>query len=248
MPACLPDIIVGFGLGVGLFALVTLIFSLQTSSQQPEADVVSGDQFWLMAFTGILALATVALAISTIGLWKYAGGQAHDMQELLQTMKGQLEEAKQSFAADRAYVLFSHFESHSGVPMVPKKRVEITFRNFGRTPADMRWNGAQCKYYAGSPPTIIDESIPGYTDTEGRLASGYIIGHDSDYGPFSYEIDVTQEEIDRAKAGDGTIYCTAVISYDDMRGNSHKTGVCFFWVPTFDRFVLFPDARWNFHT
>jgi hypothetical protein len=75
MPARLPDIIVGFGLGVGLFALVTLIFSLQTSSQRPEADVVSGDQFWLMAFTGILALATVALAISTIGLWKYAGGK-----------------------------------------------------------------------------------------------------------------------------------------------------------------------------
>jgi hypothetical protein len=31
MPARLPDIIVGFGLGVGVFALVTLIFSLQTS-------------------------------------------------------------------------------------------------------------------------------------------------------------------------------------------------------------------------
>jgi hypothetical protein len=79
---------------------------------------------------------------------------------LLQTMKGQLEEAKQSFAADRAYVLLSHFESHSEVPMVPKKRVDITFKNFGRTPADMRWNGGQCKYYAGFPPTIIGESYP----------------------------------------------------------------------------------------
>lgn len=97
MPARLPDIIVGFGLGVGVFALVTLIFSLQTSPQQPETDVITRDQFWLMAFNGILALATVVLAISTIGLWKYAGGQAHDMQELLRTMKGQLEGGKTVF-------------------------------------------------------------------------------------------------------------------------------------------------------
>jgi hypothetical protein len=36
--------------------------------------------YWLMAFTGLLALATIALAVATVGLWNYAAEQARDMK------------------------------------------------------------------------------------------------------------------------------------------------------------------------
>jgi len=39
--------------------------------------------YWLMAFTGILAVATIVLAVSTVGLWNYAAEQARDMKESL---------------------------------------------------------------------------------------------------------------------------------------------------------------------
>jgi len=126
------DILIGVGLGLGLCALIALLWSLllqpgsptrsdqaaryqnQTSAtennnaqnqriaenqqgraaqHQSATDEATKEQesgetaalarytWWLMLFTGVLAIATIILTISTIGLWRYAGEQARDHQK-----------------------------------------------------------------------------------------------------------------------------------------------------------------------
>jgi hypothetical protein len=57
-----------------------------SKSQQKEIDdSIAKYTLWLMLFTGVLAVATVFLAVATAGLWNYAAEQANDMKKTIAT-------------------------------------------------------------------------------------------------------------------------------------------------------------------
>jgi hypothetical protein len=142
------------------------------------------------------------------------------------------EQTKNAFATGRAYVLFASADSGMTIPMKPKKEISITTHNFGQTPADLRSNGGDCKYYAGDPGRILlTDQISGLTDQFGRLPPGIIIGADKDVGTFKLPVDATDEEIARASRGDGKIICRLRIDYDDIiKARPHQTHICLFWL------------------
>ena len=161
--------------------------------------------------TVILAAATLAVSIFSLLTWY--------------TLNKQLDEMKESFAVDRAYFLFSHVGVET--PLGSGKTVVFVFKNFGRTPADIRAHGGRCSYgmdftklqslFYGHLPSMI----PGFTDASGLSAvnSTYESGKEISA---SYKIDATDSEIAQAKSGIGRVFCASLLLYDDMRGTTAK--------------------------
>jgi hypothetical protein len=85
------DSVIGFGLGVGTSALVASALSQQAVPLLAErrADPTEKYAFWLMAFTGVLALATVSLGV-------YAAKQARDIKQYVSATRSIADAAKKS--------------------------------------------------------------------------------------------------------------------------------------------------------
>jgi hypothetical protein len=197
--------------------------------------------------TVILAVATLAVSIFSLLTWC--------------TLNKQLDEMKESFAADRAYFLFSHVDNET--PLASGKTVVFVFKNFGRTPADFRANGGRCSYgidfgNGGDPRSTVTQleslfyrhppsMIPGLSDASGLGPVNSTIESGKETSA-AYKIAATDSEIAQAKSGRGRVFCASLLLYDDMRGNHRKTGVYVAFDFGMDAFTLVPDERWNFHT
>lgn len=184
---------------------------------------------FLHANEGLLtALATIAIAFFTLSLRQSTDRLWEGGKEQLTVMQGQLTEMQQSFAAERAYVLKSEFKG-TGVAPVPGAQVTFTFRNFGRTPADIRLIAFKSAYsLTGYPEIKASFDNPIFSDATGHMPTGSIIVEPGkDLGPFAETLVITDSEIVQARMGNGKIYCREVIVYDDMRGGRHTTSSCF---------------------
>jgi len=138
-------------------------------------------------------------------------------------MSRTLDEMQRSFATERAYILFSKADTDMETPLIPAKKITISVRNFGRTPADLRNGEADCKYYVGEPSRItLTDQISGLTDQFGRLPKGIIIGPDKDTVDYPIPISATTEQIERAGKGVGKIICRMRIDYDDIPGEGRR--------------------------
>jgi hypothetical protein len=188
--------------------------------------------------TVILAVATLAVSIISLLTWC--------------TLNKQLDEMRESFAADRAYFLFASFSRPSG-DVASGQTLTFTFRNYGRTPADLRANMGSCKYARDVETelhSLFSEEprvLPGLTDTRGFVTPNFPYDTGKEFSP-SYQMEVTETELTQARGNIGGVFCGAVVFYDDMRGNHHKTGVCFLYNFGLRAFLFSPDPRWNFHT
>jgi hypothetical protein len=167
----------------------------------------------------------------------------------LSVMQGQLDEMRQSFVADRAYVLNGGFKGYGKASVVSGIESAFVFKNFGRTPAEIRMISGQCIYSAKGYPTISSTSvIPGITDASGRIPSGAIpLEAGKEIGPFAYKLDATSDQIEQARIGNGKIYCRSVIAYDDMRKNAHETSVCFVFNFGANAFLACTEEGANYH-
>ena len=211
----------------------------------------------LAIFTVFLFLGTAVLAIYTYKLWKttnkavtdsesVAKRQAEETQASLAIAKVSSDAAKAaadaSVASQRAYMFFdldATREANAGRPPVTDtdNRRKIVLRNYGKTPA-------------------IIEAVYGYFQ--------YWQGGDLDPGDASYivanwvgaekmetillELSASQEEIDRARNGDGALAVIGLIEYRDVFDRRHRTGFCWRYEFQGNVFSLVEDKRVNYHT
>ncbi len=204
-------------------------------ADQALVDRINRSDRWMIGLTAAIALCGLA---SAIVFWQQ-----------LCVMQGQLDEMRQSFAADRAYLLNGGFTGYGAADPSPQTQVGFTFTNFGRTPAEVRSIGGSCLYsISGLPRLAVKVPIPGLTDEVGRIPTGVVVAADRSVGPFKYTLEASAHEIEQARGGNGRLYCRSIVTYDDMRDKSHGTGVCFFYNFSVRGFMLGPGKNANYHT
>ncbi len=187
----------------------------------------STTDIWMIFLTGALVVVNVISACLFYIQWK--------------TMNGQLDEMKQSFVAERAYVLYSRFEGWDNGEVKPGLVYKFWLNNFGRTPAILRSPTHQgCSYSLNGP-------IKGPINDAGTLPEGFVIPTDKPFGPFIAKLDATDEQIRLARKGTGGIYCQAMIGYADVRDTLHETRICFTYIFSTKSFYLCPEKGANYH-
>ena len=138
----------------------------------------------------------------------------------LDVMQDQLDEMQRTFAADRAYIFVDNVARNKSDDIITGYKIEVTFRNFGRTPAiitQVSNNG--CQFYKAPPSPFV-------SDDKGSLPISVPIGAGDPVGPFPAAVSATTLQIEMAKAGAGSVRCIYNLTYEDVRGNSHVAGVC----------------------
>jgi hypothetical protein len=279
------DILIGVGLGLGLCALVALLWSWllqpgsparsnQTSSYQDQTSTTENDDAqnqrvaenqqsraarnqratdesskeqesgetaaltrytkWLMIFTGALAVATIILAASTIGLWLYAGEQASDTKRLIAATRATAGAAKQSadtseralISTQRAFVFIQSFHVYvvgSEIRVMPR------WENSGVTPANPFRNYVNWKTFRETPPT--DFEFPDL-DTNGNPIVGKGHGETFFIGPkatmFGNTLIVPIPTMEEARAGRLRLFMWGWAEYDDMfsHDRTHRSEFC----------------------
>jgi hypothetical protein len=187
--------------------------------------------------TFIISIFTVVIAFVSIAQWC--------------VLSGTLDEMKQGFSVERAYVFNDGFEGYKGEQIKSGLSARFSFKNFGKTPAMLKTSPAvKCDYaIVGTPEGLtIRFSANDVTDESGFIAEGVIIAPNDRIGPFSASLNATKEQIDQARIGIGRIYCQAAIGYSDMRDNFHETKVCMGYNFKYNAFILCPDKGANSHT
>lgn len=198
----------------------------QSAADQAFVDRIDRSDRWMIFLTGAIALTGIVSAL--IFGWQ------------LNVMQGQLDEMKQSFASDRAYVLNGGFSGVGNREIVTGDSVTIAFENFGKTPAEIRTIGAQCRFSRGEPPVI--------STNHSEMPPGYILESGRSIPRITVMIEASAEELTAAKASYGHVFCEAAAGYDDVRGARHETVFTFVYDFGNQAWALYNDDKWNRHT
>jgi hypothetical protein len=174
-------------------------------NERALVDRINRSDRWMIWLTAAIAFTGVVSAI--IFGWQ------------LIAMQGQLDEMKQSFAADRAYIFMSGVERSPGEDIHTGYVIKTTFKNYGRTPAIVSTVLNECRYFLTLPNPFIKYD-------PGSLPIYLPVAANDPLGPFPAAINATNEEIAAAREGRGSIRCLYNIIYRDVRANQHIAGAC----------------------
>jgi hypothetical protein len=190
----------------------------------------------MIFFTGMIA------ATGVIGSWIFG-------QQLV-AMQGQLDEMKQSFVTERAYVLPARFDGYGAAAVAPNLTAALWFNNYGRTPGILKLPPQfACKYSSdGFRKWTAKVKNTATIDSNGLIPDGLIIPVDKPFGPFRAQLEATDSDINNARLGRGKIYCEYSIGYADVRDNIHQTDVCYFYDFEVKDFYLCAETGANKHT
>jgi len=152
---------------------------------------------------------------------------------------GALEESKQSFASDRAYIFSDKINVSR--PIGPNSRVEISFKNFGRTPAVLQDAPAECKFHERLPPALVTSEIT-------EFSGAFIVGAGEHALTLGRDIKASREEFSEIVRSRGNITCVFNIVYEDVRGKTHTAGIClrFFQMVDTSGFIICPEQQYRY--
>jgi hypothetical protein len=199
-----------------------------------EASALARYTKWLMVFTGVLAVATIILAASTIGLWRYAGEQAKETKRLITAVRATAGAAKQSadiseralISTQRAFVFIQNFT----VYVVGNEiRIMPLWENSGVTPANPFRNYVNWRTFNGPPPA--DFEYPDL-DVNGNPIVGRGHGEMFFIGPkatmFADIIRIPIPTMEEARSGRLRIYIWGWAEYNDTFSGTkvHRSEFC----------------------
>lgn len=188
---------------------------------------------------GTIWLAWAAFIVSTAAAI-FACFQWREMHATTILMGKQLDEMKQSFVVDRAYVLGDRFDGWGKVSVKHGLIAKFWLNNFGKTPGILSSPiHIGCSYSPNGPLrlTVADN---------GTLPDGFVIPVDKPFD-LSTMLDSTDEQISQAARGIGAIYCQAKIGYRDVRDGLHETEICFTYNFSAKDFYPCQDKESNHH-
>jgi len=181
--------------------------------------------FWLMIFTGVLA-------ISTIGLWFVtflAGKDTKKAADAAQKSADVAEKTVETIADTaqkqlRAYV-FTKLDNKFTISSDDILSVTIQIKNFGQTPADDLIASLKIGLFK-LPITAtnkLDEPSYDSEASKSPLAPGA-----SDYQGLSFPERLTKDIISDIEAGNGAFFIIGEAKYIDIFKNPHSTKICLF--------------------
>lgn len=211
----------------------------------------------------IIALATVAIAFFTYTLWRATSGLFMVAKEQSRDMKNSIEIAQQAAIAaqqsakaaeksanalpamERAYIFVEVRRKN------PKARLTINFnafcevviRNYGKTPARIRYVERFANVFYGVTPEIDINRTGIMPQIERIIISGGEEIIDVDTAAISAE-----KWDDAVKNPDARLLCYGLIQYEDIFGENHNTGWCWCFEPITTKDFHFLDHPNNYHT
>jgi len=258
----IPEIFLGCFLTIAVFAMGEL-FARQEQAASPKQTVkkeVTADQGHKaespdVELTGSTWLTKDAAGFFTFLLVAVGGGQAILFFIQLRYMRRGMEDAAMVARAavisaeaakrsadhipnvERAYVFFASatcegLASPSGEVMV----VKYSFKNSGRTPAILNRIQIGVGYLEGIPSgaefTYGDEGLP----------APLVVGSDRTEPENDVQLWITADDFEKARIGTGRIFFWGKLTYLDVFGASHETGICSEWHFVQRRFVISTDC------
>ncbi|MCH8096877.1 MAG: hypothetical protein IID53_07345 [Proteobacteria bacterium] len=160
--------------------------------------------WWLMIFSGTIAVFTIVLAFSTIGLWI----STHRM-------------ARHGVASERAYITMSHrppgllLHGLSG-----QMQVTIQVRNAGRTPATISNLVISVKVLPNGTP-LPEEPDYGQEQDEPTAKAFLATGDSFDQ---TRPLSVSSSEMTEVKRRSKILYALGYVDYIDQFGQRHPSG------------------------
>jgi hypothetical protein len=224
--------LIGFGLGVGVSALIAAMLLPQIAPAFGEQHGDTGDPitrytFWLMLFTGVLAAAT-------IGLFIYANIQASDAKQSIAATRLVAEAANKSaklnetnmLSTQRAFVFINQFETHvirDYLIILPK------WENSGTTPTKKMTNWVSWKIFTGAPPSDYD--FPDLDNAGNPLPSrreGLIFSIGPKATKFSETLKIPINLVEQVGDGKARLFVWGRAEYNDVFENTppHHTEFC----------------------
>ena len=189
---------------------------------------------WLLVlFNGLLFGSTLLLWVST----RKAANAAKSAAEALPRL-------------ERAYVFFISATSADfdeppfelgGIPRVI--RIKYRFKNSGRTPAILKRIQIGAEYLQSGFPAKGN-----FTYGDGKLPAPLIVGSDESPPESNAQARVSGTDYEWAKQGVGRIFFWGKLTYLDVFGASHETGICSEWHFGQSRFVVSDCDELNYYT
>ena len=199
--------------------------SAQKASDNKSADIrpsadnqIAAYTFWVMIFTGVLA-------VSTIGLWRATYNIAKDSANGLRQ-------------TERAYIKISHTKKFT--PKDPES-VHFSFeiKNLGRTPAHVR--DVIIEMHTGGEPT---STPPPFSSRPRDKTSSFLVSGDHFVHNVIYKI--TPAEIEAMNQGTLIVWLFGVVNYDDVFGQGHQAGYGRIFNKIAGDFVFIANDRYNY--
>jgi hypothetical protein len=176
----------------------------------------------------LLALALFAAAVTQIFVYL----------KQARTMRDTLDEMKKTFAAERAYIFPTGVARDHSKPLIPGYEVQASFKNFGKTPAFVHGIALSCRFFDKPPPAIFPPD--GFSVQFDEIADA-----GASVGDYKTTVMATENEILRAKIGDGSIRCLWNIDYTDVRDFPHTGGLCLVYNFGFSAFIECQENQYH---
>lgn len=204
----------------------------------------------------VVALATVAIAFFTYTLWRATSGLFGVAQEQFRDMKTSLAAAQKAAdaaeksanalpAMERAYIFVTVRRKD------PKKRLTVDWNNFceiviknqGKTPAVIRYIESFATVLSDITPEIEIKLTGIMPRIEKVIQSGeeYVINVDTSTIKEDKLSDITNKPNTR-------LLCYGLVQYEDVFGESHDTGWCWWFEPITTKDFHFLDHPNNYRT
>lgn len=225
------------------------VIQIEAADKNQKRSWTSSPDWWMVGFTGILALITATLAFYTGMLYRATVKLGTDAEKnsriQFDKMERSLAIAEQSASASsesaragiktanimkytaeqelRAYVFMKINAENVSVWPDWYQSMPIIFQNFGKTPAHdviISMHSKALKY-------PLETEIP-YKPLDARASKSVIPPGDQVYSHVILNVGLTQAEITDITAGHYAIYLIGTIVYSDAFTNRHTTYVCLY--------------------
>jgi hypothetical protein len=144
---------------------------------------------------------------------------------------------------ERVYVFFASATSDAIPDPHGFIKIKYSFKNSGRTPAILRRIQIGAEYLESGFPTNIK-----FTYGDGNLPAPQIVGADKTPPENDVLLLITGVDYEKAKIGIGRIFFWGKLTYFDVFGASHETGMCSEWHFGQSRFVISECGELNYYT
>jgi hypothetical protein len=237
--------LVVFVLALAGLMVIRVVHLSSSSTGGDTEDAITKYTFWLMAFTAVLATATILLTVATCGLWNYAAEQASDMKKSIAAAEHGASAASASAeAATRAADIAAAALHKSDEAAQLQLRSYIFVRPIDSTPANLG-DVFAVKYMVQNPGRtpaknimltravkVLPYPLPSASyppDSGPAESAGFIGPGDTPVGLINAETALSAEDWKAVTAKDGKlrIYFWGSISYQDVFGNARYTKFCY---------------------
>jgi hypothetical protein len=216
----------------------------ETEQDRKEHKEKTSQGWWIIWLTAVVAVATFLQAIFLFKSFREtrkAANAAKDSADALPML-------------ERAYIFVNKVRSNTIIMPTPdeyyygasrirlnKNSFEVVIENYGKTPAIVKRIEAVANVFSGAIPHIVGIQYPNMPEITRIIASQK--GHS-----FNFDFDIEDNQtLEKISSLERKLVCIGCIQYEDIFGNPHETGFCWWYEPDTEDFCFYDHPN-NYRT